>query len=64
MNHLHGKKNVPRIIQRLKTGAVRYLPFANGRFVRKKTLRENNNAALMRRYVSAYGKPISSAIEY
>jgi hypothetical protein len=28
-----------------------------------KTLHENNNAALMRRYVSAYGKPIRSVIE-
>jgi hypothetical protein len=29
-----------------------------------KTLHENNNAALMRRYVSAYGRPIGLVIEY
>ncbi|MDP4029669.1 MAG: hypothetical protein Q8P42_11995, partial [Gallionella sp.] len=44
----------------LTKSAIRERPVC----AKTKTLHENNNAALMRRYVSAYGKPISSAIEY
>lgn len=44
----------------VEPSAIHHLPDARI----TETLHENNNAALMRRYVSAYVKPIRSVIEY